>query len=282
MIGAILGDIIGSPYEFDNIHRKDFPLEDERAFFTDDTVLTLAVAKGFMSADLADDEDVREKILAAILEVGRPYPGCGYGGHFFSWLYGEDHAPYNSFGNGSAMRVAAAGYFASSLEEAHRLGRLSAEVTHNHPVGIRGAMATAGAVFLARQGKSKKEILDHVEIFYNFRKDLVNPYYNLKGDFTVENIRKSYEYDETCFGTVDIGALAFKESVDFEDAIRNVVSIGGDCDTTGAVCGAIAGAFYGVSAEHRAYGRSKLDPRLLSILDDFEARFGTDPLKGDR
>ena len=260
--GAIVGDIVGSVYEFHNIKTKDFPFFDRNSFATDDSIMTLAIAKALTEGvrtgrfDEMSDDDWREAFQLSMRELGRPYPSCGYGGKFLSWMYCDDPKPYNSCGNGSAMRVSPVAWFARSIEECERLARLTAEPTHNHPDGIAGAQATAGAVYLALHGASKAEIKAYVEKYY-------------KIDFTLDAIRDEYyfgHFQALCEGTVPYAVEAFLESTDFEDCIRNTISIGGDSDTLAAISGAIAEAFYGVPTACYATVLSKLTPDLRKIL----------------
>ena len=239
MYGAIIGDIVGSKYEFRNIKTKHFPLFAEDCDYTDDTIMTAAVAKAILRSRERIAAGDKEKsffctLVDTMQELGRryPFPMGAYGGQFSQWLRNDDPKPYGSFGNGSAMRVSPCGLAAVTLEEALVLARISACVTHNHPEGIRGAEATAAAVFLARQGRTKDEIRAYISEYY------------YKLDFTLDAIRDSYRFDGSCQGSVPQAITAFLESEDFEDAIRNVISIGGDCDTTGAITGSIAWTFY--------------------------------------
>lgn len=233
MLGAIIGDIVGSKYEFNNIKTKDFPLFSDGCIYTDDSIMTIAVAKALMSSH-KEKSDFKKNLVVEMQKLGReyPYPKGGYGVRFSCWLTSENPEPYNSLGNGSAMRVSACGMFALTLEEALLLAKESAEVTHNHPEGIKGAQATAAAIFLAKQGKPKDEIRAYIsENFYKLDKSL-------------DEIRETYAYNETCMDTVPQAIVAFLESTDFEDAIRNAVSLGGDCDTLTAITGSIAWAYY--------------------------------------
>jgi len=249
MYGAIIGDIVGSKYEFDNIKTKDFPFFSDGCSFTDDSIMTVAVARGLLRS-AGTDELFCDTLVEEMQSLGQrfPYPQGGYGGRFGQWLMTPSPAPYNSFGNGSAMRVSPCALVAVSLEEAVELAAVSASVTHNHPEGIKGAVATAAAVFLARTGHSKEEIRRHIE----------ERYYPL--DRTLDEIRPVYQFNEICQGTVPEAIIAFLESDSFEDAIRNAVSIGGDSDTIGAITGSIAYAFY-----HTA----KKDDALEEIADRF-------------
>lgn len=240
MYGAFIGDIIGSKYEFRNIKTKDFPLFSRGCDYTDDTIMTVAVAKAILLSDCDRCKEGTQSrgfqgfLVETMREFGRryPHPTGAYGGKFSQWLRAENPEPYGSYGNGSAMRVSPCGLAAVTLQEALALARASASVTHNHPEGIKGAEAVAAAVFLAKCGKSKAEI----------GKFIGDNYYNL--NFTLDSIRKNYEFDGSCQGSVPQAVVAFLESENFEDAIRNVISIGGDCDTTGAITGSIAWTFY--------------------------------------
>ena len=263
MIGAILGDIVGSVYEFDNIKTKDFELFKKECGFTDDTVMTIAVARALMRFECINEENLsefKESLITTMHEIGCKYPDAGYGGRFLVWLLKNKREPYNSFGNGSAMRVSSVGWYAKTLEEAELIAKATAEVTHNHPEGIKGAVATAGAVFLGRKGASMDEIKAYVENFYTL-------------DFTLDEIRPTYEFDVTCQGTVPQAMQAFFESESFEDAIRNAISIGGDSDTLAAITGAVAEGYYGMPEGLKESALSYLDERLLSITEHFEGIF---------
>lgn len=262
MIGAITGDIVGSIYEFDNIKTKDFELFDRNCMFTDDTVMTVAIAKALMGFEKIDEDNLdefKEHLITTMHEIGRKYPDCGYGGHFYSWIMKGKREAYNSFGNGSAMRVSAVGWYAETLEETEMIAKATAEVSHNHPEGIKGAVATAGAVFLARTGASMEEIKEYVSRYYTI-------------DFTLGEIRPGYEFDVTCQGTVPQAMQCFFESDSFEDAIRNAISIGGDSDTLAAITGAVAEAFYGIDEEIKETALSFLDERLLEITLGFKSK----------
>lgn len=261
MLGAIIGDIVGSRFEWDNYRAKDFDFLNYKCFFTDDSVMSLAICKALLDCK-NDFSDLSEKAIHTMQEVGRPYPHCGYGGNFYGWIYSDDPQPYNSFGNGAAMRVSACGFVGSSLEEVKLLSRKVTEVTHNHPEGIKGAEATAVAVYLARTGHSILEIRDYVN----------DNYYPM--DFTLDSIRDSYVFNETCQHTVPQALMAFFESTSFEDAIRNAISVGGDSDTLAAITGGVAEAYYGIPSDLRKHALTFLDARLLKILNDFESKYG--------
>lgn len=257
MLGAIIGDIVGSRFEWHNIKTKKFDLFTSDCFVTDDSIMSLAVAQAILDCHGAKDKWG----LAAVRrmqEIGRPYPDCGFGGMFYNWIYSDHPKPYGSFGNGAAMRVSACGFAAGSLQEAIMLSKAVTEVTHNHPEGIKGAEATAVAVYLARKGKSIAEIRDYID----------GHYYPM--NFTLDGIRDTYEFNETCQNTVPQAIMSFLESTDFEDAIRNAISIGGDSDTLAAITGGIAEAYYGIPDQIRKTALKFLDERLLKILVDFE------------
>ena len=261
MYGAVLGDIVGSPYEFDhnNYKAKNFPLFSRRSEFTDDTVMTLAVAKALMNTCGQDDAVIKAALVREMQRLGRAYPDRGYGARFDSWLHKEDPQPYNSYGNGSAMRVSPAAWLAENMTEALHLARLTAEVTHDHPEGIKGAQATAAAIFLARTGHSKVDIKAQVEHEFG---------YNLSR--TCDEIRPVYRHVESCQETVPQAIIAFLESAGFEDALRTAVSLGGDSDTLAAITGSIAEAFYGVPEELKQECRQRLTPELAGILQKWE------------
>lgn len=253
MLGAIAGDIIGSPYEWDPVKFKDFTLFSEDSDFTDDTVLTVATADALLYGK-------------SYLEVYKKYPDKfyhrGYGDHFAQWATSRSTEPYNSFGNGSAMRVSPVGWFFNDVDKVLEEAKKSAEVTHNHPEGIRGAQAVALAIFLARK---------------NFDKDFIKSdlkkrfHYNL--DRTLEEIRPKYKFDVTCQGSVPEAIISFLESESFEDAIRNAVSLGGDSDTQACITGSIAEAYYKEIPDFIINEvRKRLDPRLIQILDEFRLR----------
>ena len=227
IIGAIAGDVIGSAYEFHPTREYGFDLFTPKSTFTDDTVLTMANALW-----LLDDATHSPGRLAAIMmDLCRKYPNRGYGGRFAQWIHSDHPEPYNSFGNGSAMRVSPVGYYARSLDEALELARISAEVTHNHPEGVKGAQATAAAIFMARQGKPKQEIRDYVEKTFGY--DLSR---------TLEEIRPTFTFDETCQRTVPEAITCFLEGEDYEDVVRLSVSLAGDADTIAAIAGSISSA----------------------------------------
>ena len=262
MYGAILGDIIGSPYEFDRGSKtKNFPLFSDRSEFTDDTVMTIAVADVFLSGEGLTDDQLYQQLVESMQAWGKRYPNSGYGLRFARWLYEKNPQPYNSFGNGSAMRVAAAAWLFDDLETVRHMAQLSAEVTHNHPEGIKGAEATAAAIFLARTGHTKAEIKTYIQQEFS---------YNLSR--TCDEIRPDYHHVESCQETVPEAITAFLEGESFEDVIRTAVSLGGDCDTLTAIAGSMAEGFYGVPEELKQVCRTYLTADLLDVLDRFDAR----------
>lgn len=254
MIGAIAGDVIGSVYEFNNILTTDFPLFSPRSRFTDDSVLTIAVADSLLGNGSYVDR---------IKHYGRIHPRAGYGCNFYTWLFSEETKPYNSFGNGSAMRVSPIGFAFDSLEDVLKAARESAEVTHNHPEGVKGAEAVAAAIFMARKGSEKKEI--RVEIQRRFGYSL---------DRSLDDIRPTYFFNETCPGSVPQAITAFLESTSFENAVRLAISIGGDSDTLACIAGGIAQAFYGGIPSEIVVELTKLLPvDFLEVITSFENRY---------
>jgi len=250
MIGAIAGDIIGSVYEFYGIKSKEFPLFVEASQFTDDTVLTIAVADVLLGGG---------DYAGTFREYYARYPDSGYGGRFHQWARSKDMGPYNSFGNGSAMRVSPVGWLFDDLESVLSEAKRSACVTHNHPEGIKGAQATAAAIFMARQGESKDTIRDY--LIRGFGYDLSR---------TVDEIRPSYHFDETCQGTVPAAMISFLDSTGFEDCIRNAISLGGDADTLACIAGSVAEAFYdGVPDNIHSEVVHRLDSELRAVTDIF-------------
>lgn len=263
MYGAILGDIIGSPYEFDRGNKsKDFPLFSRNSKFTDDSVMTLAMADAFLSiAPNTDDAEIRRRLIQSMQTYGQAFPHAGYGGMFRRWLKAPNPQPYGSYGNGSAMRVSSVGWLFDNLETVRHMARLSAEVTHNHPEGIKGAEATASAIFLARTGSSKSEIKAYIE---------ENFYYDLSR--TCDEIRPAYRHVESCQETVPEAITAFLEGESFEDVIRTAVSLGGDCDTLTCIAGSIAEGYYGVPEELKQQCRERLPENLRGVLRRFEEK----------
>ncbi len=260
MYGAILGDMIGAPYEFDRGKKtKDFPLFVADSQFTDDTVMTIAVANALLGVSHnAPDGVICDDIISFMHRWGRRYPHAGYGGRFYQWLRTESREPYGSYGNGSAMRVSSVGWLYETLEETRRIARLTAEVTHNHPEGIKGAEAAASAIFLARTGHGKEEIRAY--IIREFGYDLSR---------SCDEIRPTYHHDESCQRTVPEAITAFLEGENFENVIRTAVSLGGDCDTLTCIAGSIAEAFYGVPDDMVTECRKRLPEDMLAVLDRF-------------
>lgn len=229
MLGAIIGDVVGSVYEFNNIRTKKFKLFGKGNFLTDDSIMTIAITE-VLKNGYQDDND---KIVETLKKWGRKYPKAGYGGHFFKWLFTEEKEPYYSFGNGAAMRVSAAGWYGRNEEEVKDFAKKVTEVTHDHPEGLKGAEVTAMCIYYARTGKSKEFIRDYVSKYYDI-------------DFDYEDLKRNYWFNETCQDTVPQAIYCFLISKDFEDCIRTTISIGGDCDTTAAISCAIAEAYYGI------------------------------------
>lgn len=255
MLGAIAGDIIGSAYEFHYTKSYDFDLFTPQSTPTDDTIMTIAVADCILNG---------KEYAATLKEYGQRYPHAGYGSMFHKWLGGNNFAPYNSFGNGSAMRVNPVGFAFSSLDRVLYEAEKSAVVTHNHPEGIKGAQAIAASVFLARSGETKKKIQKYVEERFG---------YNLHQ--TIDEIRPSYRLAATCQGSVPQAIIAFLESANYEDAVRKAVSLGGDSDTLGCMTGGIAHAYYKVIPAYIAVKvRDRLNDDLLTVIDEFNKRFG--------
>lgn len=266
MYGAFIGDIVGSKYEFGNIKTKEFPLFSSGCDYTDDSLMTAAVAKAILLSRAEQFEKsgngkgFQDFLIETMQDFGRRYPDPkgAYGGSFRRWLYQDHPKPYGSYGNGSAMRVSPCALAAVSLGEALALARASAAVTHDHPEGIKGAEAVAAAVFLAKCRRPKAEIRAYIE------------QHDYPLDFTLDDIRETYRFDVSCQGSVPQAIEAFLESESFEDAIRNVISIGGDCDTTGAITGAIAWAYYG--SHHGIYGEYRTyEPEMLRIMEQADA-----------
>ncbi len=259
MIGALLGDMIGAPYEFDRgAKTKDFPLFSKHSEFTDDSVMTIAVAEALLDTLGQPDEDITAALVASMQKWCKKYPNSGYGGMFIRWLHEKNPKPYGSFGNGSAMRVSPAGWLFDDIETTRQMAALTASVSHNHPEGIKGAEAIASAIFLARTGSSKEDIKNY--IINEFGYDLSR---------TCDEIRPGYHHVETCQETVPEAITAFMEGQDFEDVIRTAVSLGGDCDTLTCIAGSMAEAFYGVPDEIAAECRKRLPEDINAVLDRF-------------
>ena len=257
IIGAICGDIIGSSREFRPQKTKDFSLYDGYSTFTDDTVMTLAIASW-----LIKDKSSKEVLISEIRKFGLKYPNAGYGGMFMNWLNQDNPEPYGSWANGSAMRVSPVSWVADSLEESQKLAKMSAIVTHNHPEGIKGALATNDAIYMARNSFSKEKIKKHIED--NYRYDL-----NRK----LDDIRSDYKFDVSCKGSVPESIICFLEAKDYEDTIRNAVSLGGDADTQAAIAGGIASAYWDVPSKIAARGIKRLDYNLLEVFLEFREKY---------
>ena len=254
LLGAIAGDIIGSVYEFNTCKSTEFRLFYDASRYTDDSVMTVANADWLVTGD---------SLLGIMQDYGNRYPTAGYGGMFYSWLKAREPKPYNSWGNGSAMRVSPVGWAFDTLEETLEAAKKSAEITHNHPEGIKGAQATAACIFMARTGKSKEDIKKYIELKFG---------YNLSR--TCDEIRPTYLFDESCQGTVPESIIAFLESTDFESAVRLAVSLGGDADTMGAITGGIAEAFYGGVPEHiRKEVLKRLPNEFINVMQKFYQKF---------
>ena len=263
MLGAILGDMIGAPYEFDRSPKvKEFPLFSRGTKFTDDSVMTVAVADALINVkDGADDVEVKRALVDSMQKWGHRYPNAGYGCMFYEWLRTRNPKPYGSFGNGSAMRVSAAGWLYDTLEETRRIARLTAEVTHNHPEGVKGAEAIASAIFMARMGRSKDEI--KAFIVREFGYDLTR---------TCDEIRPGYYHTETCQKTVPEALTAFFEGEDFEDVVRTAVSLGGDCDTLTCIACSVAEAFYGIPKFMKEECLKRLPEDMAGVIEEFEKK----------
>lgn len=260
MLGAITGDIVGSIYEWHNLKSKDFKFFKAKCKMTDDSYMTLALAAAILECE-GDYSNLEKAAVKYMQKFGRAYPHAGYGGRFRFWLIKPNPKPYNSFGNGAAMRISPCIFAAKSMEEAKSLAAKVTRVTHNHKEGMKGAEATVVAGFMAKSGKSIEEIESYINAHY----------YSM--DFTLDGIRESYKFNSSCQGTVPQALKAFFESTDFEDAIRNAISIGGDSDTLGAITGGVAQAYYGVPEAIRKEALRYMDSDCRKVLDEFEVTF---------
>lgn len=265
LLGAIAGDTIGAPYEFDcnNIKTTEFPLFNRASEWTDDSVMTVAVAEAVMAGFVGgqpDLEKTEKAMVSSMQKWGKAFPYAGYGGNFRYWLVDKNPKPYNSWGNGSAMRVSAVGWAYDSLEEVEKFAEISARVSHNHPEGIKGAKAVAVAIFLGRAGKSKTEILDYVERTYGYP----------ISQMTCDKIRPTYHMDESCQNTVPQAFCAFREGNSFEEIARLAVSLGGDSDTLCCIACAMAEAVYGIPENIQQETINRLDERMLKMLMRFQ------------
>ena len=258
MIGAIIGDIVGSRFEFRNHLGKEFSFFSPRCRFTDDTVMTCAVAQALMDSR-EDFSDLQEKTISAMQRIGRQFPSCGYGARFIDWMFSDDPKPYNSFGNGSAMRISPAGFAARDVDEAKKLAAAVTCVSHNHPEGMKGAEAAAVAIVMARQGKTKDEIRAAMEQYYDL-------------SVSVDEYRRRWlgHGREICQVSLPQALTCFFEGGSYEDVIRNCISIGGDSDTIAAIAGGIAEAYYGVPDDIRARVWDYLPPVLSDVCRAFE------------
>lgn len=265
MLGAIVGDVVGSRFEFNNHRSKDFELFVNSCEATDDSIMTIAIGKALVETDkefeVIDEEYLellKENSVKYMQEIGRKYPHCGFGGRFYGWIFSNEFPkPYNSYGNGSAMRVSPVVYFSKTIDDVKKLSKAVTEVSHNHPEGIKGAEATAVAIFMAKSGRTIDEI----------RKEIEDNYYDL--DFTIDGIRDTYRFNETCQDTVPQAIQAFLESNSFEDAIRIAISVGGDSDTLAAITGSIAGEYYEIPGKIENETLKYLDDYLLDFYDEF-------------
>ena len=259
ILGAIAGDILGSAYEFYPVKDYNFNLFNEESAFTDDTVLTMAVADWI----LHDPELSSNTLVDYLQSYGKTYRGRGYGDYFYQWIYSKNPAPYNSYGNGSAMRVSPVGFAFDTLAETLDIAQRSAEVTHNHPEGIKGAQTTAAAIFWARQGESKEDIRKNISQFFGY--DMQR---------TCEEIRKDYNFSATCQGSVPESIIAFLESTDYESAIRLAISFGGDSDTMACITGGIASAYYKEIPQSIAdFTTSLLPEEFLKLIQEYNNKF---------
>lgn len=257
MFGAVIGDIVGSPYEFGSHKRKDFPLFGHNCRATDDSVMTIAVGLACVDGHLCDEQRFKADLIRHMRALGRMYPSAGYGEMFFRWLMDDSADSYGSYSNGSAMRVSPVAWAGESLEDVLRLAAWSAEVTHDHPDAIKGAQAVAAAIYLARTGQDQDAIRDYI----------CRHFYDL--DFTLEQIRPTYEADLSCEGSVPQAIMCFLEARDYTDAVRNAVSLGGDGDTQAAMAGAIAEAYFGIPEEVLEEGLEYLDETLREYLLEY-------------
>ena len=269
MYGSIIGDIAGSRFEFDRGGwTKDFEFLTEEDNWTDDSVMTIAVAEALLSAGKdATVEQIEAECIRSMQKWGRKYPYAGYGGRFIHWIHSDDPMPYGSFGNGSAMRVSAAGWLYDSVERTREVARATANVTHNHPEGIKGAECTAAVIFLARTGKTKDEIRDYVakEFGYDLSESL-------------DEMRKRHEHVETCMDSLPKALRSFFDGESYEDVVRNAVSLGGDTDTLAAIAGAMGEAFFDMPALLKAECRNRIEKDMLGVLESFDKAIGHDPI----
>ena len=265
MTGAIFGDIVGSVYEFHNTHNYDFVFLRNYSKPTDDSYMTLAVANALMESRGKDDDTIRVCLVKEMRRIGRMYPDAGYGGMFYGWLGLTDPKPYNSFGNGSAMRVSAAGFMASDEQQCVELATRTALPTHNHPEGIKGAVATALAIHYAMTGRDKDFIHDNV----------LNTYYPDWSQLRYVDILPGYRFEESCQRTVPAALICFLESKDYADSLKLAIALGGDADTLGAITGPMAYAFYREMPDELVKNaKNKLPQWMLDVNDEFDAAYG--------
>lgn len=259
MYGAILGDIIGSPYEGSTLHKvKEFDLFTEDSHFTDDTVMTVAVSEALLNTRGEDDEHIKKALIKSMKKWGRRYPHAGYGARFNSWIHGYSKKPYNSYGNGAAMRVSPAGWLYDNFEQTVHVAELTAEITHNHPEAITAAKAVAASIYLLRNGYFKNDIKLYVEKEFE---------YNLSK--TCDDIRPGYKMSARCIDTVPEAFTAFLDAFEFEDTIRNAVSLGGDTDTIAAIAGSMAEAFYGIDPKLCREADIRLPSEMVKVIRRF-------------
>ena len=260
MLGAVIGDIVGSRFEWKNTKSKAFELFTPECHITDDSVMTLAIARAILDS-AGRPAKLGQEAVRCMQSFGRRWARGCYGGSFARWLLAEEPRPYGSWGNGSAMRVSACAWAAQSLKEALDMARIVTAVTHDHPEGIKGAQAVTAAIWFARQGADKAEILQHIEANY----------YPL--NFTLDEIRPGYSFDVSCQGSLPQSIVAFLEAESFEDTVRNAISLGGDSDTIGAIAGSIAEAFYGIPCAMRERALTYLDIELREVVTEFEVSY---------
>lgn len=261
LMGTAIGDIVGSRFEINNCKTgKDFSLFEKNCRFTDDTVMAFAVAKSFLDSE-DNYNDLEKQTIKSMTEVGRKYPRCGYGPSFYFWIMSEEHEPYGSFGNGSAMRIGAVGVVTNNIDEIKKLSAIITNVSHNHPDSVNGSEAVAVAIHMAFNGNTKEEIKKYIEDNY-FKID----------DLKVDSMKPKY-FHINCVETVKQSLGAFLESTDFEDAIRNAIALGGDSDTIGAITGSIASAYYGIPEDICNNAIKYLDEYLIKIHDDFNKKY---------
>lgn len=261
MYGAVIGDIVGSRFEFDKGNKsKDFELFENGCVFTDDTIMTVAVAEALLDAGKdADEQCAKINLIRSMKKWGKKYPYAGYGARFISWVLSDDPEPYGSYGNGSGMRVSPVGWLYGTIERTREVARWTAEITHNHPEGIKGAESTAAAIFLARQGASKDDIRDYITSEFGY--DL---------NRTLDDIRPTYHHVEDCMHTMPEAFECFLEAESYEDCLRNVMYIGGDTDTLGAIAGAVAEAFWGIPVKLILKAGEYLNEEIEAVIEEID------------